>query len=191
MKYLLAALVFLSPFAALADETINWAASNNSQTNFGAATGIFKDAMSFTAAANFIAVNPTLCIFKEGSPADNAVIAIQADSAGQPSGTDLASISISGASLGSSCTVPSAQGTISYSGTAATIYWVVLQRSGSLSDANKYDVMHNTTVSPNMLRFYSSAWNNDGQGSFQGSLFVTEPSAFVPSLVLSWFGSFF
>lgn len=62
---------------------------------------------------------------KVGAPADNCIIAIQADTAGSPSGTDLATATIAGGTITTSAAEynPTLSGSITP--TDRTYFWVV------------------------------------------------------------------
>lgn len=95
-------------------------------------------AQKFTASSSYSATKVLVYLAKQGSPTDNAVIAVQADSSGSPSGTDLATATKSGASL----TTSSAAYTLTLSGsvsiTSGQTYWIVLRRDSSTDNTNYY-----------------------------------------------------
>lgn len=191
MKKLLLVLAFflLMPSAALADETINFSASTNSDLWFGRANTQNKLARSFVPAANATAADPTLCPFKVGSPTDNVVFAIYSDSSGSP-GSSLASVSTSGSALGTSCSSPASIGAITVSLTAGTTYWVVVERSGALSDSAHYSLNYTSATTVDFVkRNLSGTWTAFNDADFQGSLFLTEPAdVFRPFIAnLLWF----
>jgi len=75
------------------------------------------------------------------SPADNAVIRIETDNAGQPSGSLIdtnAEGTISGGVLGASLVEETVTFTGAFTPTKGSIYHVVLQRSGAISGTNYY-----------------------------------------------------
>jgi len=76
---------------------------------------------------------------RQGSPIDNLALAVQADSGGQPSGTDLRSASVAGSSLENE-RYPWVRFSFSkpVSIAAGTPYWLVLTRSGSYSGSDHY-----------------------------------------------------
>ena len=80
----------------------------------------------------------TLNLKKFGTPADNVVVAIQADSSGVPSGSDLAT---AGTVAGGTLTTSLADYTIDITDVdiaADTTYWVVVTRSGAVDGTNNY-----------------------------------------------------
>ena len=78
---------------------------------------------------------------RQGSPIDNLALAVQADSGGLPSGTDLRSASMAGSSLENE-RYPWVRFKFSkpVSMAAGTPYWLVLSRSGSYSGSDCYVV---------------------------------------------------
>jgi len=76
---------------------------------------------------------------RQGSPIENLALAVQADSGGQPSGTDLRSASVAGSSLENE-RYPWVRFSFSkpVSIAAGTPYWLVLTRSGSYSGSDHY-----------------------------------------------------
>jgi hypothetical protein len=85
-----------------------------------------------------------IMISKNGSPADNAQIEIDTDSAGFPSGTPIANGTSNGvAGSGLSASVSNQQAftfASPFTLTAGTTYWVVIERSSTLSDSNYYNI---------------------------------------------------
>ena len=80
---------------------------------------------------------------KIGSPTDNMEVALQADSSGSPSGTDLTSASVAGTSLTTSF-VSTTFNLTDYSLAADTTYWLVVRRSGAVNDLNYYIANYGT-----------------------------------------------
>jgi len=78
----------------------------------------------------------TMELYKVNGPSDNLIVALQADSAGTPSGTDLASSSIAGTVLTTSAT--DYQLSLAYTLVADTDYWIVARRSGAESSSDYY-----------------------------------------------------
>lgn len=82
-----------------------------------------------------------LALKKAGTPTDNAVIRIETDSAGEPSGTLVdanATANITGGSLTTSFVDTTVTFAGSFTPAAGTKYWVVLTRSGSQDNANYF-----------------------------------------------------
>jgi len=96
---------------------------------------------------------------KTGAPADNVVVGIQADSAGLPSGTYLSSASLASGSI----TVDYVEYTFTFSQalTANTTYWLVVSRSGALSDGDYYYIQKSTNdpYSGGNQWEYSAGWS--------------------------------
>ncbi len=102
------------------------------------ATTQYKTAINFIKTAAIQNTNSIKVILsKTGSPADSASFSIQADSAGNPSGTALSSGTIAAGSI-----VSGVWNTItmspSYTLSANTAYWLVASRSGAGDDSNYY-----------------------------------------------------
>lgn len=126
---------------------------------FGRVTTQQRAAESFTALGNTVTVAVALRIF--GSPSDNAVVEIQTDSAGSPSGTVLGSASISAATL----TTTSTAYTFDIAATLAanSTYWLVFRRSGSLNDTDYFGVGSGTNIAPGTGKVMDSGvWNSAG-----------------------------
>lgn len=143
----------------------------------------------------------TVYIAKQGTPADNVQIALQADSSGTPSGTDIASGSVSGASL----TTTAAAYTITLD-TRATLaantqYWVVYRRSGATDNTNYYRVgglVYSSTYSGGALYYHESgttwAASTDGRDTHVDLIETTVPgyayraSAAIAKYSTAWIG---
>lgn len=106
---------------------------------------------------------------KTGAPADNVEIAIQADSAGSPSGSDLATGTIAAASLTTSLAEYAVSLSSPYTTAASTTYWIVVRRSGALSDVNYYSLGKNSantsTYANGLIKVFDaggSTWSGAG-----------------------------
>lgn len=115
----------------------------DSQISFGNASA--SQYQAFRVVGNGISMSAILAGLKKvGTPADNCILAIQADSSGSPSGTDLATATIAGGTL----TTTSAQYSQALSGsitpTDKAWYWVVCRRSGALDASNYYQLAVHT-----------------------------------------------
>ncbi len=124
---------------------------------------------------------------RTANPTDNVVLAIQADSSGNPDGTDIVSASIAGSTLS---TTPGSWKSFDIADTALSPgkYWIVLTRSGSQDLTNYYIVHLGTTWDISWYDSYSSGWTitrsqslayklHGGQGGTQ--LFLTNTAAEV------------
>jgi hypothetical protein len=105
---------------------------------FGGATQASRHATTFLAAEDKTVTSVDVWIYKNGSPTDNVELAIQADSGGAPSGTDLTSASVAGSAISGS-----PGGWINFNITDYTLaggqrYWIVLRRSGAGHDSINY-----------------------------------------------------
>lgn len=95
-----------------------------------------------------------------GSPTDDVVIALQADSSGSPSGVDLG---VSGSLDVTVAAFRGFQGTISASLTSGNTYWIVLRRTGALSDTNNYNVLNGGVYSGGERKIFDSpTWSASG-----------------------------
>lgn len=119
-------------------------------------------AQSFQESTTYYIRKVKIQLSKNGSPSDNLVIALQGDSSGSPNGTDADTASIAGSSL----TTSAAEYTLDFGAnntlTANTKYWIVVRRSGSLSDTDYYFVHGAGSGDPYSngaaKRYVSSAW---------------------------------
>lgn len=104
----------------------------------------------------------SLTLKKVLAPADNCIIAIQADSSGSPSGTDLATATIAGGTITTSNAEYTPSLSASITPTDGTYYWVVCRRSGALDAANYYQiglVNEETIAFPNKVN-NAGAWGS-------------------------------
>ncbi len=143
---------------------ISNASSQQGTQALGDASNHQELAQSFVPSADIALGSVDLRIRREGSPTDNLVLSIQADSSGVPSGTSLGSVSIGGASLAEE-SYPwvrfSFNTPVSLSANAR--YWLVIGRSGALSTANYYQlgVDERLSYTPGRFKIYdqgSGVW---------------------------------
>lgn len=123
---------------------------------------------------------------KTASPTDNAVIQLQTDTAGVPSGTVLASGSIAAASI-----VSDALATITLNVavdfTANTKYWIVFTRSGSTDDTNYYQVVGTSTDTyANGASYYlsSGSWSLSTGDNTDTNFILLSIDAVIKNLTL-------
>ena len=126
-----------------------------------------------------VVVGFKLSLRKVNSPTDTFTAALQADSAGAPSGTDLQTVSLSGASL-TAAFVTYEFRFPTQAVVAATTFWLVLRRSGAVDATNYYQSEGNNSNqyaggtaasyngtswsnSANDLDFVCYAFENDGK----------------------------
>lgn len=104
-----------------------------------------KVAQSFTLSVNetFVLTEAYIRLLKIGSPADSVQLSIYSDSGGVPN-TQLATNTISAASIGEGYDWK--QFTFSYTLSYGTTYWLVIERTGSNSAVNFYQVELNTAA---------------------------------------------
>lgn len=110
----------------------------------GGASGVFGDLSSEISRAAFFCWNGGVLSSVEmymrrvGSPADSVTCAIQADSGGAPSGTDLVSVDVLGSTLstGDSYIMFDLPDTVLSPGK----YWIVMRRTGALNGSERYSL---------------------------------------------------
>ncbi len=186
---ILALAFLLNPLLVFADETINFAGSQNDNTAFGLdVPNDQRSARSFTPSGNDGTATLTVSLFKNGTPGDNVVVQIQADVAGSPSGVSLGSASIAASSLTTSCANYTFPAISSLALLGGIKYWLVLTRSGALDDTNRYRVcILDGDISP-VTKTYTGAvpaWVNQTFGDWFGSLaLVSSASASISPFIL-------
>lgn len=170
MKKLLSSLLILAtalvPIAVLADYTITTTTLTEEITGFGrAGAGDFQqvaDVFTTIGAGTVSSIEIGVKI-DAGSPADDVVIAVQADSAGVPSGIDLATGSIAAASITGTCAAYSVTLAAPVALDAATTYFGVLRRSGALSDTAYYRSCGDEGP-VSQLYYNGTTWATSGSG---------------------------
>jgi len=135
--------VWFSPSIAHADYTIT------TSTNFGniggvGQTGRVSYAAPFTTIGAGTMQTFTACLAAGGTPSDNVDLSLEADSAGTPSNTPIATAAVAGSSLTGTPTDISFSFSSPQSLSASTVYWLVLRRDGSLDGTNLYKPCGNT-----------------------------------------------
>lgn len=115
---------------------------------------------------------------KTGSPADNIRVSIQGDSGGNPDGTPLASATLAGASITTSYVEYTFTLSAEVNITPSVQYWIVLDRTGALSDTDYYLVRVSTDnpYSPDNLRYKSgadSSWNDEASEDIDFEILLT------------------
>jgi len=139
-------------------------ANGNDVSDFGLSQKTWN-AQGFSAGASGTLDKIKIDIKKNGNPTDNVQISIQADSGGDPSGTDLTSVeTISGSSL----TTSFVQKTVTFSSTTSvtsgTTYHLVVKRSGSNDGSNYYSLNRdggsNYSSTLRVKRYDSGTWYN-------------------------------
>lgn len=136
-----------------------------------------KWAQSFTQVGGPVS-KVSFYLAKIGSPTDNIRVAIQADSAGVPSGSNLTYVDIDNASLTTSFVLFEKE-IADFSATlqldTATTYWLVFSRSGS-ADADNYPL--------GLLSFGGNQDNEDNDPYANGELIAYNGSTWVPTITL-------
>lgn len=125
--------------------------------------GAQKAAQSFqiSTAAAWLAATIRIRIKKEGSPADNVLISLRADSGG-PTGSVLATGSLPGSALSENLNWVSFELSSRVLLQPATTYWIVVERSGAQDMANFYKVDTNEDLgyTSGELRISGSGWSS-------------------------------
>jgi len=147
----------------------------------GLATGVSSgdrlySAQKFTATANADTVSLYVNLSKYNSPSNNLVVAIESDSGGSPSGTVIASSTVSNGSVASGISCGSYSqiyiATTTASLVSGTSYWITFKQSGTPSGSSWYYVCNNTG-SPVMKSYASGAWANYGSEMMTGRIYFT------------------
>lgn len=156
-------LVFGSPIALLADETITFGATaNDDQTYYGETGGAERTAQQFTTSADHTDASIILKFKKYTLPLDNTVIRIQADSAGSPSDVDLYTSSFANSTLSTSCANKTI--TISSMSLSAGTYWIIFSRDGGNDTTNVPSICLDNAVNTRPFKYRSSGtWNSLGE----------------------------
>lgn len=156
--------VFIEDSASTLAFTYKTITANSNSVDFGLSTGAQKLAQSFTSTVGFTVNEVKARLFKVGSPGDSVQISVQADSSGAPSGTPLASGTISSGTISG---VSITQYTVTFSGNsgkldANTTYWIVLERTGALSDSAYYTTADAVDTYADGAQFFynGSVWAN-------------------------------
>jgi hypothetical protein len=111
----------------------------NTTEGLGLAAAQTRLAQSFTSDSAQTITAARFRIAKTGSPTDDVVCALQADSGGVPSGTDLASATVVNANI------PGTAAWLTWdlpdtALSAGTTYWLVLRRTGAVDAVNGYTI---------------------------------------------------
>lgn len=125
----------------------------------------FAQKVSFSSQKTISAL--TVRIVKQGSPTDSIKVGIQADSSGSPSGTFLASFTKAASAFTSDTAFKEnldAPVTLS----ANTTYWIVFERTGSLSTSDYYQeqATGGFPSGQETKYFTSGAWQNSTMGLY-------------------------
>ncbi len=118
-----------------------------------------KVAQKIVPSAAMTVVSLGLNLKKSSTPTDNFKISIQTDNAGVPSGTELGSATLAGASIATSYTNYTLS--VSASLSAGVTYWVVYERSGGL-DSSKWFETTNGSNSGGAYYASGNAWVYNG-----------------------------
>jgi len=162
--YTLAVLLFvfyvILPTPAFADYTIELGGGNDSLLEFGgdANTGGDSDmvaALAVTLDAGTVE-ELEMSVKKVATPTDNIVVEFFASDGTKPTGSALATSEEQvGSELSTSCTPTMFYFSTPVEVTATTDYWLVLRRTGTLSNTNKYHMCGtNAGAASNMIAYH-------------------------------------
>jgi len=122
------------PVSSFADTSITTSSGTTEISGFGLSGGnpnVYAQSFTTTQAGEIGYVDVGVSRIAGGTVSDAVKVSIQANNAGNPSGTDLASGSIDQASLGTTYGLYRFVFTSTTTVTDATTYWVVLGRTGA------------------------------------------------------------
>jgi len=127
--------------------------------------GVFQ-AQSFVAGNVPTAFSMTVSLQKVGAPTDNAIIEIQTDNAGSPSGTVVTngtSNTVAGTGLGLTYSDESFTWASVPVLVAGDKHWIVLKRDGANSDTNYYQVEFSSVVAfrSGQMKKYTTSWTTN------------------------------
>lgn len=124
-----------------------------------------KLAQKLTTVESFDLSKFTVSVKKASSPTDNIIITLEADNAGAPSGTALATLTIAGGTLTTSFADKTHTLPTPITLTANTSYWIVFARSGAGDSTNKYVVetaASNNYAGGQQYLFNGTSWSAMG-----------------------------
>lgn len=125
-----------------------------------------RTAQKFVQAHAFTLWRVGMQVCKIGSPADSLHVKVQTDTAGSPSGTNVATCSIAASELGTSPEWIWLDATTNPSLTASSNYWLVVERSSSLDPFNHYLVQLDTTSHQTCKAWNGSSWAAQPQSQY-------------------------
>jgi len=166
-------------------ETVTFGTTKSGTSNLGSTTGDpAKWARSFSLTVGATDITPSVCLTKYASPADNVEFAIQADSAGSPSGTDLgtaSSVAYTAIGTADPCTTLTTASAITTTLSSGTTYWLVLRRSGANDATNKYGIAYQTGSGLTTTKYTDASapttWNLHTTRDLVGNVITTESSS--------------
>lgn len=129
------------------DQSYNVAEDSSFRIGTIDATGEVKEAQSFTPTITGPINRITVKLAKNGTPSGNIVMTLEADSAGSPSGTPLATAtSLSCASITSSPVYYDIDFPTPFTATAGVVYWYVLAGTFTQSDTDNVKTYGNSAA---------------------------------------------
>lgn len=181
--------VFIATSTTPSTDEATFATSQTGGMSMGQCPAAGGDvAQSFTESSSLRFNQVTVNLAKSNSPTDSVVVSIETDSAGVPSGTQLASTTIAAATL----TASQANYTLPLNDwvqtTASTKYWLRLSRSGSCDTTNSYGVGQpgsSPYANGTTFRYNGTSWGDQTLDIYAkltraitpGALYVTSASA--------------
>ncbi len=151
--------------------------ARDSEHAVGSSTTAQREAQPF-AAASATLTEVRVWLRTTGAPTDDAVVEIQTDSAGSPSGSVVATVAtVAGTSLNTTMTEYTYSTSIAL--TASTTYWLVVRRSGAVDAVNFYNVGINNAGGAgwtSLKTFASGSWTAALGGAFTVKLTFAVPT---------------
>jgi hypothetical protein len=160
--------VFVATSTAYSKDEFDTAVTLSDNLNVGDVGARTRGAESFTETSGYAIDKIKVTLSKIGTPADNLVVAIQADSAGAPSGSDLATGSIAGGSVTGSAVEYTLTLSSSVLSTANTKFWIIFRRSGANDGSNYFNVWGDQS---------SPAYANGAYATYNGSTWTVDSSS--------------
>ncbi len=178
----LVALLF--PYPTFADTVIETSTGTTEITGFGLTGGNpVKIGQSFTTTQAGTIASVQVLFMSIQAQTDDVYLAIQADSAGFPSGTDLATATINGTGVLTSCGAESRR-TFTFASPLAvadaTVYWIVITRQTPAGYPNGYSICGSgsSVYAGGLLAQHDgSSWAQTGGGDREANSVLTIVSA--------------
>lgn len=177
----------------MASQTITFGVTGNENNWLGASGGTENEqvAAKFTPSIGVNSLVVTIKINNFDNPshnADSVKCAVQADSSGSPSGTDLASTTVSSASIPTyPTTTPNTAFTVTGLNLSAGVtYWLVFSRTGTPTNANAYFIYLDGSTGTGLVKKIpggGGAWQTWDPHTFYSDVVLTGPDSLAPRLV--------
>jgi len=184
-KYLLIGLLFFIPTAfASADYTITTSTHKDDIVGWGCLSScggniISNMAQPFVTVGAGTLTSSVIGVIRNTTVTDNIVVSIYADGSSEPTGSALATETLSGSSLTTDCSTGDTTVTFSSppSLSAATKYWIVIGRSDSGSTGYDYDqcgLDGSDYASGTMIRKHNGTWDQPWTRTWRTIESITE-----------------